>query len=56
MWGHLTKNGKVPICRLNGKCLFVGFNGKLSCLLCSQVMKEHNIRRNYETDANHKDK
>jgi ribosomal protein S18 acetylase RimI-like enzyme len=39
--------------------LFVDFNGKPQCLVCSQVMsvmKEYNIRHHYETTAKHKDK
>jgi hypothetical protein len=34
--------------KLESDCLFVDFNGKPQCLVCSQVvsvMKEYNIRR-----------
>jgi hypothetical protein len=39
--------------------LFVDFNGKPQCLVCSQVMsvmKEYNIHRHHETTAKHNDK
>jgi hypothetical protein len=39
--------------------IYLLFNGKPQCLLCSQVMsvmKEYSIRHHYKNNANHKDR